>query len=299
VLPEEDIKQLAIQRGAELVGIASVADINEYAPSGHRPDDFLSGAKSVIVIAGRPTTRGAWHSPDYRSHTANLDFFRIRGGIALAIAKFIEAKYGYYAIGDTPPAVGYNGSLSLKLCAEMAGLGNRTLAGGVIMTRELGVINLAAVVTTMPLKADGPVKELVCPHPSCVKRWARDRTTPCLVTCPECLSGELEDGQIKWMRYDRRICSNRAQNLSPNSFQRLLLEGINEPNMGKRKSMLLGSFARSAVLAIAIGPVVGQCGECFRHCPVVLRAQTLKHSDDKKKSAGSRLKQEEARSADV
>lgn len=57
--PEDAIKQLGIERGAELVGIASVNDINRYAPPGHRPDDILIGAKSVIVFVGRPTTRGA------------------------------------------------------------------------------------------------------------------------------------------------------------------------------------------------------------------------------------------------
>lgn len=286
--PEEEIKQFALQRGAELAGIASVTDINEYAPAGHRPDDFLKGAKSVIVMAGRSTTRGGWRSPDYRSPVANLDFFRIRGGIVLAIAKHIESQYGYYAVAETPPPTGFNASLSLKLCAEMAGLGTRTLAGGVLMNRELGVFNLAAVITTMPLKADSPAQELVCPHPSCVKRWQKERTTPCLEVCPECLSGELEDGRIKWMRYDRRICSTRAQTLSPVSYQRLLLEAVNEPDPGRRKSILLGSFARNAMQAVTIGPSVSQCGECFRYCPIDLQARTLKGDGDEKQAASNK-----------
>lgn len=274
--PEEEIKQLGIERGAKLVGIASVTDINRYAPLGHRPDDFLIGAKSVIVFAGHPVTQGAWRSPDHQAISANLDFFRIRGGIALAVAKFIESRYGYYALADTPPPVGLNASLSLKLCAEMAGMGTRSMAGGVILNRELGVINLAACVTTMPLIADGQVKEPVCPHLSCVELWEERRTTPCLETCPECLSGELERGRIKWMRYDRRVCSTRAQNLSPGSFQRLLLEGIKELDPEVRRSVLLGSFSRNALQAVASGAVVGQCGECLRNCPVCMRARSLK-----------------------
>ena len=35
--PEEEIKQLALERGAEMVGIASVVEIDRYAPPGHRP----------------------------------------------------------------------------------------------------------------------------------------------------------------------------------------------------------------------------------------------------------------------
>ena len=274
--PEDEIKQLGIKQGAELVGIASVNGINRYAPPGHRPDDILVGAKSVIVFVGRPTTRGAWDSPDYHSYSANFDFFRTRYGISLAVAKFIESKYGYYCAADTPPPVGFNASLSLKLCAEMAGIGTRGMAGGIILNRELGFINIFACVTTMPLDPDSPMKEPICPHTSCVKMWERKGTTPCLDACPECLSGELEDGRIKWMRFDRRICSTRAQTLSPGSYQRLLLEGASEPDPEVRKSMLLGSFSRNALQAIAYSPVVAQCIECVRNCPVCAKAFKLK-----------------------
>lgn len=279
--PEEEIKQQGIQRGADQVGIASVADINKYAPSGHRPDDILMGAKNVIVFAGRVSPRGAWRSPDYRTHYANRDYPRIRTGIAMAVAKFIENKYGYYSLGQIPPAIGFNPSMSLKLCAEMAGLGTRSLAGAILLNYNLGVMNLAACITTMPLKADGSMKEPVCPHPSCVKLWEKQRTVPCLETCPECLSGELEEGRIKWMRYDRRICSTRAQNQGMGALQRMLLEGANEADPEKRRSILLGSFSRGAVESIATGSVTGQCSECMRVCPIHREAQMLKpHAQD-------------------
>ncbi len=276
MISEEEIKQFGIQRGADLVGIASVADINRYAPPGHRPDDILIGAKSVIVAAGRRTLRGGWRSPDYRTQYHNRDFAGIRFGVTLAMAKFIESKYGYYTLADTPPAIGLNPSLSFKLCAEMAGIGTRSLAGSIILNRELGMTNFYACVTTMPLIADGPLEEPVCPDPSCVKLWERRQTTPCLEVCPECLSGELEGERIKWMRYDRRICSTRAQNLSPFSFERLLLESIKEPDPEVRRSMLLGSFSRNVMQAVATGAVVSQCGECLRNCPICIRARRLK-----------------------
>lgn len=273
---EEEIKQLGIQRGAELVGIAKVSDINKYAPACHRPDDILLGAKSVIVFAGRQTTRGAWRSPAYESFFASLDFMRIRYGISLAVAKLIESKYGYYCLADIPPPVGLNPSLSLKLCAEMAGLGTRSMAGGVVLNAKFGALNFAACVTTMPLKADGQIKEKVCPHPSCVKLWKKRRTTACLEACPECLSGEIEGKKIKWMRYDRRICFTRAQTLNPGSFERMLLEASEEPDSVKRKSMLLGSFSRNALQALANSITSAQCAECLRNCPICLQARTLK-----------------------
>jgi hypothetical protein len=47
-----EVKDFAIQKGAHLVGVASV-DRFEGAPKGHHPTDLLPGAKSVISIAMR------------------------------------------------------------------------------------------------------------------------------------------------------------------------------------------------------------------------------------------------------
>jgi len=273
--PEEEIKQLGIQQGADIVGIASVADINKYAPPGHRPDDILTGAKSTIVFSKR-SIRGGWHSPDYRTSYSNQTAADILPSIAIAIAELIESKYGYYSLAEIPPSIGLNPSLSQKLCAEMAGLGTRSMAAGTLLNRELGLLTLGVCITAMPLVADVPMKEPVCPHPSCVKLWERRGTTPCLKTCPECLSGELEGGEIKWMRYDRRICFTRAQTEGTSTLLRTLLEAVNEPAPEVRRGILLGSFPRRVVEAIASGVVFGQCDECLRYCPICIRARTLK-----------------------
>jgi hypothetical protein len=113
--------------------------------------------------------------------------------------------------------------------------------------------------------------------------WEKKGITPCLEACPECLSGELEDGKIKWMRFDRRICSTRAQNLGPFSFERLLMEAAKEPDPEERRSMLLGNFSRSALQAVAFASVVAQCFECLRNCPICRRARTLKVAGEEKK----------------
>ncbi len=272
--PEKDIKKLGLQRGADLVGIASVAEINKYAPPGHRPDDILTGAKSVVAFAARAWPRGAWRSPDYRTHYSNM-VLPLRP-ISIAIAKFIESEYGYYSLQDIPAPIGFNPSLSLKLCAEMAGLGTRSLAASILLHPEVGMLTLGACITTMALAPDAPMKEPVCPHTSCVELWKRRKTTLCLETCPECLSGELEGNQIKWMRYDRRICSTRAQSESVSALIRTLLDGIDQPDLEVRKSILLGSFYRRVIQATASGLTFAQCIECLRRCPICIRACSLK-----------------------
>ena len=265
------------------MGIASVADINRYAPPGHRPDDFLPGARSVIVFAGRPTTRGAWSSPDHLTLIANKDFFNIRSGISLATAKLIEDCYGYYSLADVPPPTGLNASMSFKLCAEMAGLGTRSMAGGIILNRELGLIDLFTCVTTMSLKADGPLQEPVCPASSCVKMWEKKRTTPCLEACPECLSGELDGEQIKWIRYNRISCSTKAENFNESGFQKLLLECINQSAPEGSRTMLLGSYVRHNLGAVASGFSLGHCFECLRNCPICVQGRRL---EDKQEQDG-------------
>lgn len=268
--PEEQIKKVGLDRGADVAGIASVKDINPYPPPGYRPGDLLPGAKSVVTFASRWTPRGVWQSPNYSLHVQNRSFGeRERLHASLGVAHFIEKNYGYYALTFEGPF------MSVKLPAELSGLGTRSLAGGIILNRELGPINIATVITTMPLKADRPLEEPVCPDPSCVTMWERKETTPCLQKCPECLSGELENGSIKWMRFDKQMCTTRAQTLSIGGFQRTLLEAIDEPDREKRKMMLLGGFFSRNVIQIAKGATVGQCGECLRPCPIVIRARRL------------------------
>ena len=279
--PREKIQEIAIRRGAHQVGIASTDDINRYAPKGHRPEDILIGAKSVIVFAGQTALAGAWRSPDFRTHYMNRDFPRIRSSVAMEVARFIEKEYGYYAIGEIPPSVGFNPALSLKLCAEMAGLGTRCMAAGIILNRELGAPSFSACITTMDLAGRGPLKDdPVCPDPFCVKMWERKGITPCLEACPDCLSGEFEGGRIKWMRYDRRICSTRAQTMAPGAFRKMLLEGVHEADPEMRRSILLGSFALGVIDAIATANVIGQCAECLRDCPICMRTRSRKAKEN-------------------
>ena len=268
---EEEIKKYCMEKyDTDAVGIASVEAINKYAPAGHRPDDYLIDAKSAIVLTRHGAGKGAFQSPAHTAHVANRSFgVPLRAAVNMDLAEHIEEEYGYYSISA-------GGGLSDKLCAELAGLGTRCMAAGIILSNDFSLINIAVTFTTMPLKGDAPLTEPVCPHPSCVRRWERDRTTPCLETCPECLSGEIEDGKIKWMRYNRHLCATRAQTTSMGSFTRTLLEAMNEPDPDKRKMIVMGSFFRRSLSSLASNLSMGQCGECLRACPVSLRVRALR-----------------------
>lgn len=267
--PELDLKVQAKRYGALVCGIASVEEIDERAPDGHRPADILPGARSVLVLGGRPPLRGAWRSHDPRV----IGLLEGSTGVqapAVRLAAFIEGKHGYDAV-LVPPGYrsGHIPVISVKLLAEAAGLGTRSMAGAILLNPAYGFLYYSAAVTTMPLQADPPPSEPVCPAPSCVRMWEKKHTTPCLQACPTCLSGELEDGQVKWMEYDQLRCHTRAQTNSIDAFLKTLLAIVDEPDAHKRKLLAYGSRFRHAVQNIAFSTeLVGQCFECMRGCPV-------------------------------
>lgn len=268
---EKKIKENCVAIGAKVVGIASVEAINRFAPVGHRPDDMLPNAKSVIVIGEQGPTAGAWKATSHRV-LGNIGYSRGQlPALVRRLAHFVEDSFGYYAISiPSEMRVGHYPSMSLKLCAEMAGLGTRSMAAGIILNEQYGLLFFNGVITTMPLKEDGPLDLPVCPHVACVKMWQKRKTTPCLSACPDCLSGDIQNGKIGWMEYRQDCCFPRAQTTSVDAFQKLLMKAINEPDAEQRKSILFGShFVRTVRSLAHSSELTAQCFNCVKRCPVV------------------------------
>ena len=104
------IKQVGITAGATLVGVAAADAFNEYVPQGHRPEDFLPGAQSVIVSASLGPTNAAWQSPNRR--LMEITGYDFRENVASIVnAQHIERTHGYLAMnapalptsGQQPP----------------------------------------------------------------------------------------------------------------------------------------------------------------------------------------------------
>ena len=267
------IIEKALSLGARAVGIAAVDSINRFAPSGYRPDDILQGALSVIVLGGNEPTAGAWRSGTNRV-LGSIGYNRSQlAAAARRLAYFVEDHLGYYAIpSPSGNRTGHYPYTSLKLCAEHAGLGTRSMAGGVILNPQYGLLYFNAVITTMPLEEDGPLSDPVCPHSSCVRLWEKKRTTPCISSCPDCLSGGIKAGRIHWMEYRQDCCYPRAQTAAMDAFQKLLLEAVNESDAERRKAILFGSHFTRAVRSVAYSSELSaQCFNCLKRCPVVKR----------------------------
>ena len=89
ISPEKEIKDFGIKLGVPLVGIASVKDIDRFAPEGHRPDDFLIGAKSVIVFDFWPM---ASSNPVYIRTRKSLSIWPISTVLFVALLRTSQRK---------------------------------------------------------------------------------------------------------------------------------------------------------------------------------------------------------------
>ena len=198
----QQIRDLALKGGGDVVGIAPVERWVVFVPEGHCPQDFLPEAKSVIVIGSRGPTAGSWRSPNHRLMEINgYDFANDRA--IHVICNHIENKLGYYAMqAPSLPVAGHQPAFSGMLAAGLTGLGTRSLAANIILNPKYGLLYYSAAITTLELYPDPMLEQDVCPHPMCVATYKAIGKTPCMAACPAddggCLDGSIdEDGRIE------------------------------------------------------------------------------------------------------
>ena len=276
------IKEVAIDAGIDVVGIASVERWDDAAPDGHRPADILPGARSVIVLGARGPTAGAWQNSDHRFMEVNGYDFR-NDLIVQIVADYIEKEFDHYAI--MAPAISVSGHqpvMGMMLAAVLAGLGTRSLAANIILNPKYGLLYYSACITSMELPADPMLEQDVCPHPMCVATYRKIKKTPCMAACPSddggCLDGEIdEEGRISYSYFDRERCASRAMNFGINSFQKAMVQIVTEDNPQSRTNMINSDFfARSCSSVSFFRESVAQCFECMRVCPITRPERKLK-----------------------
>ncbi|MFH1486851.1 MAG: 4Fe-4S double cluster binding domain-containing protein [Chloroflexota bacterium] len=152
-----DVKRVALEEGADLVGVAGV-DAFEQAPEGCRPWDILPGAKA-IVVAAKHVPRGVMQSPNLRVYRSSARFIEEElTGVSHQVAYYLESR-GYLASPVQPDipidmerSVPILGDLSHKHAAAEAGLGIIG-ASSLLITPQFGPrLRLVSVVTDAPLE---------------------------------------------------------------------------------------------------------------------------------------------------
>ena len=274
-----ELDEAAKKAGALVTGVADAAAFTA-AMEGQRPTELLPGCKAVFVLGGAQPRAGDWKSPSYRHMETTSTSDRVTA-MGNRIAQHIERRFGYYAV-TIPPGVdrARRPFLNIALAAELAGCGSPSLAGPVLHP-EFGFMYYTAVLTTLPLPADGPLAAPACPAPECVSMWNEVGTTPCMATCPiddgGCLGGTLENGRIKERRYDVARCTTRVHTSFIPGFQKALEAVFDEPEKEKRKMILYSSQFTRTLWSMSYSNVSqGQCFECMRVCPVGSKQRDLR-----------------------
>ena len=265
------------KRGALIVGVASLEACERIAPPGHRPSDLFPGVKSVISLGVGGQTQGTWQMPAkamaYSGSTETRAY-----GVAYGLAFYIEQKFGapsVYVPPDLDPEGGPRVPLqSLKLHAELAGIGARSLAGDILLHPEYGFMYYASVFTELELEADAPLAENPCPAPSCVSMYRQIGRTPCMKFCPaQCLSGEIDaQGKQKLMRYDMAACAELTQEYE--AVPKILAEAVKDEVRSEGAASLLDPDVKMLWYKVSAGSGAwfAQCFECMRVCPIATKA---------------------------
>ena len=278
VAAKKTILDYCLKKGALVAGVADIKAIERIAPEGHRPSDMWPRAKSVISLGVGGQTQGAWgvtaKALTFFGSTESLAY-----KIAYGMAYYIENKFevrSIYCPPDLDPELGARYPLqSLKLHAEIAGIGARSLAGDILLHPDYGYMYFGSVFTELELEPDKPMAENPCPAPSCVSMYESTGRTPCMKFCPaQCLDGEIdEDGNQTAMDYDMAKCAEMTQQYEV--VPQIIAAAIAADNPKDRDDALFGGSNKALwyKMSVGSGGLLAQCFECMRVCPVATRSE--------------------------
>lgn len=202
----KDIKDYMVRLGADLVGIADPSSLDG-SPDGHpSPFRILPGASSIIVAAKR-FPHGAVEVPSSPFDGTVEELEVVYGGVYVTTYMSLNSKLldmavdasifleilGYKSV-PVSPTLGrdetrFVGTISLRKCAEIAGLGEIG-PSQLLITPDFGPrVRLTAVITTAPLLIDCSKKDEFCQN--CMD---------CLNKCP------VNAIKEKTEEFDRKKC---------------------------------------------------------------------------------------------
>jgi epoxyqueuosine reductase QueG len=180
-LPEQTIKHLACDLGADLCGIAPVERFQD-APAGFRPNDIFAQAKSVVALAKR-FPEGPFHSRSPILYTATGDvILQEVTRITVLLCAAIEAETGAQAVPVPSEPYEYwdaenregKGLLSLKHAAWLAGLG--VITANSLLTNDRYGNRLCLGAALLDIELDG--------DPIAAYRFDCEPCHLCMDSCP-------------------------------------------------------------------------------------------------------------------
>lgn len=263
----EQIKQFAIEAGADLVGVASVEHLENAIPTEWKPRRWLKEGKSVISLAIAPLHGALACSDDNLKNYSNQKVLQSLDNVGFRLAKHIE-RLGHPSIlipagpptDMHPPGKGMWGWLSQRHVAVEAGLGEIGLNTSA-MTPQFGPrVYFGSVITTLELEPDPKMDKKLCLGEKC---------NLCIEACPTgALSLEKHPDGVAGV-IDKRKCQPNAQAWGLMTVLRHVRDMVVEPDQARRLDLLFSDKTwhiwQSLVTHVGID---GMCGVCLDICPV-------------------------------
>jgi epoxyqueuosine reductase QueG len=165
---EKIIKQIILNKGADLCGIAHIDRFSD-TPAGFHPSDIYEACKSVIVFAKRLPKGLAYVNPRIVYNHANelnisaVDKITYEASITIEQLGCITVPLpcdGPYEYWEKDTLRG-KGLLSMRHAAVLAGLGNLGKNTLLINKQYGNFLTLGAILTNLDLKSD-PLSEEMC-----------------------------------------------------------------------------------------------------------------------------------------
>lgn len=255
----EEVKEMAIQLGADLVGIASADTLNAFPPDPRwpqTPDRVSRYCKSVIVIVCRIPVAAFRCKSNVPVQYMDMLVLRRMDRIAHRLADALERR-GYPSFATAAQETDWDykkasyGRLSTRHLGIEAGLGTMGLEVN-ILTPEFGPrLYLTGILTEAEVEADRPMTEQVCIGESCSR---------CLYACPPDAVGHFD--------IDKRGCATEAQEFGYMTATSMFARFI-DASAEEKKSMLRSRdlFGFWQGLLRVVGSF-GDCPRCLAVCPV-------------------------------
>lgn len=247
----EQARRVALEEGADLVGVVSTGDLPEHQEEISR---ILPSSTSVMVVVSRHSL-AAIRSPN--NQVAQFDTIHSYGQAeqsAHRTARFLESE-GYPSlavpafipIDMAAPKKGMRGEICWRRAGVRSGLGSYG-ENGLLVTKEFGAaIRISGLVTTADLEADPPLEEDVCDH--CMR---------CVEGCPaNALSGE---GGI-----NKKRCGDAIFAYGFRYFQRVV-QGILENDATVTREAIEGAGLLEMWQTFMTGNYY-YCFHCQSQCP--------------------------------
>ena len=253
------VKTLALELGADLVGIASARMLNAFPPDPRwpqTPERISPYVKSVIVVITRIPVGAFRCRTNVPVQYLDMLVLRKMDKIAYRLAERLERE-GHPSFIAAAQETDWSykkasyGRLSTRHLGIEAGLGTFGLEVN-ILTPEFGPrVYLTGVLTELELEADRPMTEQVCIGESCSR---------CLHSCPT--------DAVLHFGIDKRACALEAQEFGFSTILKYFEGFLEVPRADKRERFKARDvFGFWQGLLRVVGSF-GDCPRCLAVCPV-------------------------------